>query len=108
MDMRQESAHYFFDRQTDGLSFDLGDASECTSSESLASGVTLHVDHRGRPLMLEIQSASKLIDTKGLSSHRATPITWDEIAQRMRSTLDGEQIWQTIVRRILMPSLIQA
>ena len=108
MDMRQGSTKYFFDRQTDGLSFDLGDASECTGSESLASGVTLHVDDHGRPLVLEIQSASKIVDTMGLSSHQATPITWNEITQRLRSTQDGAQILQKIVSRILVPSSLPA
>jgi hypothetical protein len=108
MDMRQGSAKYFFDRHTDGLSLDLGDASECTGSESLASGVTLHVDHRGRPIILEIQGASKIIDITGLSSQQETSIEWDDIAERMRSTLDGERIWQHIVRRVFMPSFLPA
>ncbi len=99
---------YFFDRHTDGLSFDLGDASEATNSESLSSGVTVHLDYRGRPLMLEIQGASKIIDTKGLSSQRAMPITMDEIAERMRSTTDGDRIWKNIIRRVLVPSYLPA
>lgn len=99
---------YFFDRHTDGLSFDLGDTSEATSSESLASGVTVHLDYRGRPLMLEIQGASKIIDTKGLTSQHATPITMDEIAERMRSTVDGDRIWKDVIRRVLVPNFLPA
>jgi hypothetical protein len=102
MDMTRRSAKYFFDRHTDGLSFDLGDASQCIHSESLFPGVTLHVDERGVPLVLEIQGASKIVDTIGLSSHQTVTMPWDEVAQRMSATADGERIWQDIVGRVLV------
>jgi len=95
---------YFFDHQTDALSFDLADAFACAGSEPLAAGVTLHVDFRRRPLMLEIQEASKIVDTMGLSPLETSPITWEEIAQRMMSTLTGQRIWQNVIRRALVPS----
>lgn len=97
---------YFFDQQTDALSFDLAEAFACAGSEPLAAGVTLHVDSSRRPLMLEIQGASQIIDTRGLSPLSAASITLDEIALRMMSTADGERIWQDIVRRVLVPSLV--
>jgi hypothetical protein len=97
---------YFFDHQTDALSFDLAEAFACAASEPLAAGVTLHVDSSRRPLMLEIQGASQIVDTKGLSPMSASAITWDEIALRMMSTGAGERIWQNVVRRVLVPSFV--
>jgi hypothetical protein len=99
---------YFFDHQTDALSFDLADAFAWAGSEPLASGVTLHLDFRGRPLMLEIQGASKIVDTMGLSPMQESRITWEEIAQRMTSTLTGERIWRNVIRRVLVPSFVPA
>jgi hypothetical protein len=92
---------YFFDRHTDSLSFDFAESFECTGSESLASGVTLHIDQRRRPLLLEIQGASKIVDTAGLSSMHETTITLDEIARRMTSTPAGEAIWRKFARRVI-------
>lgn len=97
---------YFFDRQTDAISFDLAEGPEYSGSEPLATGVTLHVDSRRRPLMLEIQKASAIIDTNGLEPQRALPITWDEIATRMTATAAGELIWRNVVRRTIVPGLI--
>ena len=92
---------YFFDRHTDSLSFDLAEASAYTGSEALASGVTLHVDESRRPLLLEIQGASKIVDTSGLSSMHESPVTLDEIARRMTSTATGEAIWRKVAHRIV-------
>ena len=97
---------YFFDRQTDAISFDLAEGSEYSGSEPLAAGVTLHVDTRRRPLMLEIQKASEILDIKGLVSQQALPILWDEIERRMSSTTAGELIWRTVVRRTIVPGFI--
>jgi hypothetical protein len=102
----QETVEYFFDRQTDAVSFDLAEASEYTGSEPLAAGVTLHVDSRRRPLMLEIQKASEILDTRGMVPQQASPITWDEIARRMTSTAAGERIWRNVVRRTIVPGFI--
>ena len=102
----QIGVKYFFDRQTDAVSFDLAEAAEYRGSEPLAAGVTLHVDNRRRPLMLEIQKASEILDTKGLVPQQASPITWDEIAQRMTSTAAGELIWRNVVRRTIVPGFI--
>jgi len=92
---------YFFDHHTDALSIDLAEAFDCAVSEPLAPGVTLHVDQSRRPLMLEIQGASKIVDTGGLSSMRESPIALDEIARRMTSTPAGEAIWRKVVHRII-------
>ena len=97
---------YFFDHQTDALSFDLADKFACAGHEPLASGVTLHVDFRHRPLMLEIQEASKIVDTSGLSPLETSPITWEEITRRMMSTLTGQRIWQNVIRRTLVPGFV--
>ena len=66
----------------------------------MAAGVTLHVDQSRRPLMLEIQGASKIVDIAGLSSMQETPITLEEIARRMTSTPAGEAIWRKVAHRI--------
>lgn len=89
---------YFFDRHTDSLSFDLAESFECGDSEPLATGVTLHVDRDRRPLMLEIQGASKIVDVAGLSSMNASPMSLEEIARRMSWTPVGEAIWRKVVR----------
>jgi hypothetical protein len=92
---------YFFDHHTDALSFDLAEAFACAGSESLAPGVTLHVDQNRRPLLLEIQGASKIVDTAGLSSMRETPISLEEIARRMTSTPAGQGIWRKVAHRVI-------
>ena len=92
---------YFFDHHTDALSIDLAEAFDCAVSELLAPGVTLHADQSRRPLMLEIQGASKVVDTAGLSSMHETPITLEDIARRMTSTPAGEAIWRKIALRIV-------
>jgi hypothetical protein len=92
---------YFFDRHTDAWSIDLAEAFDCAGSEPLAPGVTLHVDQSRRPLMLEMQGASKIADTTGLISMRETPVALDEIARRMISTPAGEAIWRKVARRII-------
>ncbi|HXA19789.1 MAG TPA: hypothetical protein VN380_22590 [Thermoanaerobaculia bacterium] len=89
---------YFFDRHTDSLSLDLVESFECGDSEPLATGVMLHVDRERRPLMLEIQGASKIVDVAGLSSMHALPISLEEIARRMTWTPIGEAIWRKVVR----------
>jgi len=91
---------YFFDSHTDALSFDLGESFDCTGNEPLEAGVTLHVDQSRRPLMLEMQGASKIADTNGLKAMQETPITLEEIARRMTSTPAGERIWRKISHRI--------
>lgn len=100
------SVKYFFDRQTDAVSFDFAEAGEYAGSEPLAAGVTLHVDNRRRPLMLEVQKASEILDTRGLLLQQESAITWDEIARRMTSTAAGERIWRNVVQRTIVPSLI--
>jgi hypothetical protein len=97
---------YFFDRHTDAISFDLADGPEYSGSEPLAAGVTLHVDNRGRPLMLEVQKASEILDINGLVPQQALPVTWDEIARRITSTTAGELIWRNVIRRTIVPGFI--
>jgi hypothetical protein len=92
---------YFFDCHTDALSIDLAEAFDCAGSELLAPGVTLHVDQSRRPLMLEIQSASKIVDTSGLKSMRESPVALEEIARRMASTPAGDAIWRKVAHRIV-------
>ncbi|MGH9422123.1 MAG: hypothetical protein ACRD3J_19255 [Thermoanaerobaculia bacterium] len=97
---------YFFDRQTDAISFDLAEGSEYSGSEPLAPGVTLHVDSRRHPLMLEVQKASEILDVKGLVPQQALAIAPDEIARRMTATATGELIWRKVVQRTIVPALI--
>jgi len=92
---------YFFDYHTDALSFDLAESFDCTGNEPLGPGVTLHVDQSRRPLMLEIQGASKIADTSGLKAMRESPITMEEIARRLSATAAGERIWRKISHRIV-------
>jgi hypothetical protein len=89
---------YFFDRHTDSLSIDLAESFECGDSEPLAPGVTLHVDRSRRPLMLEIQGASTIVDVAGLSSMHALPISLEDVVRRMTWTSVGEAIWRKVTR----------
>jgi hypothetical protein len=91
---------YFFDRHTDSLSLDLGESSQFDDSEPLAAGVMLHVDRDRRPIMLEIQGASKIADVAGLSAMNVLPISLEEIGRRMAWTLVGEAIWRKVAQRI--------
>ncbi|HET7434685.1 MAG TPA: DUF2283 domain-containing protein, partial [Thermoanaerobaculia bacterium] len=98
---------YFYDYQTDSVSFDLVDVFEWAGSEELAQGVTVHLDRRRRPVAVEIGRASKVLDTLGLLPFREYNITPEEISLRMSSTECGQLLWRTIMRRMLVPDFPQ-
>jgi len=96
---------YFFDHQTDVVSFDLAEKFAFEGSEDIAPGVTLYLDLRRRPIAVEVRGASRILDTLGLNLLHETPITAEEISDRMSSTTEGQLLWRAVVRRMLAPYL---
>jgi hypothetical protein len=95
---------YFYDRETDAVSFTLSAVFDWSGFEELNGGaITLHLDRRGRPFAVEVHGASKLINTLGLQPMQDAPISHDEISRRMSWSDAGRQAWRTIVRRMLVP-----
>jgi hypothetical protein len=95
---------YFYDRETDAVSFTLSEAFDWSGAEDLSGGaITMHLDRRRRPFAVEVRGASKIINTFGLQAMRELPITHDEISRRMSWSDAGRQTWSTIVRRMLVP-----
>ncbi len=95
---------YFYDRETDAVSFTLSESLDWTGTEELNGGtITVHLDRRHRPFAIEIREASKIVNTFGLQFMQETPITHDEISRRMSWSDAGRQAWSTIVRRMLVP-----
>jgi hypothetical protein len=95
---------YFYDRETDALSFTLSEVFDWTGSEDLNGGtITVHLDRRRRPFALEIRNASKIVNTFGLQFMAESPISHDEISRRMSWSDAGRQAWSMIVRRMLVP-----
>ena len=95
---------YFYDRDTDAVSFTLSEVFDWTGSEDLNGGtITMHLDRRRRPFAVEIRDASKIVNTFGLQFMKESPITHDEISRRMSWSDAGRQAWSTIVRRMLVP-----
>jgi hypothetical protein len=95
---------YFYDRETDSISFTLSEVFDWSGFEELSGGaVTLHLDRRNRPFAVEVRGASKMVNVFGLQSMKDTPITHDEISRRMSWSDAGRQAWSAIVRRTLIP-----
>jgi len=95
---------YFYDRETDAISFTLSEVFDWSGFEELSGGsITLHLDRRGRPFAMEVRDASKIVNTFGLQPMQDAPITHDEISRRMSWSDTGRQAWSTIVRRMLVP-----
>ena len=95
---------YFYDRETDAVSFTLSEVFDWSGFEELSGGtVTLHLDGRGRPFAVEVRGASKIINTFSLQPMQDTPISHDEISRRMSWSEAGRQAWSAIVRRSLVP-----
>jgi hypothetical protein len=97
---------YFYDRETDAVSFTLSEVFDWSGFEELSGGnIALHLDRRGRPFAVEVRGASKIVNTTGLVPMQDTPITHEEISRRMSWSDAGRQAWSTIVRRSLVPHL---
>src|SRR5262245_42248602 len=95
---------YFYDRETESVSFTLSEVFDWSGFEELSGGtITLHLDRRGRPFALEVHSASKIVNIFGLEPMQDAPISHDEISRRMSWSETGRQAWSTIVRRSLVP-----
>jgi len=95
---------YFYDRETDVVSFTLSEAFDWHGTDDLPScPVTLYLDRRLRPFAVEVRSASKIVNTFGLQHMQELPITHDEISRRMFWSATGREAWSTVVRRMLVP-----
>jgi hypothetical protein len=95
---------YFYDRETDAVSFTLLEVFDWSGSEDLNGGtITMHLDRRHRPFAIEVRGASKIVNTFGLQPMHELPIAHDEISRRMSWSDAGRQAWSTIVRRMLVP-----
>jgi hypothetical protein len=95
---------YFYDRETDSISFTLSEVFDWSGFEELAGGmIALHLDRRNRPFAVEVRGASKIVNVFGLQSMQDAPITHEEISRRMSWSEAGRQAWSTIVRRTLVP-----
>src|ERR1041385_658099 len=95
---------YFYDRETDSISFTLSEVFDWSGFEELSGGaVTLHLDRRNRPFAVEVRGASKMVNVFGLQSMQDMPITHDEISRRMSWSEAGRQAWSAIVSRTLIP-----
>ena len=95
---------YFYDRETDVVSFTLSEAFDWGGSEDLHGGAfTVYLDRRLRPFALEVRGASKIVNTFGLLPMEEVSIAHDEISRRMSWSDAGREAWSTIVRRMLVP-----
>ena len=95
---------YFYDRETDVVSFTLSEAFDWSGSDDLQGGaITIYLDRRRRPFALEVRGASKIVNTFGLLPMEEAAITHDEISRRMSWSEAGRQAWSTVVRRMLVP-----
>ena len=90
---------YFYDHQTDAVSFIIGDFSDYEQIEEISPGIVMYVDKRSRPIAVEVRGAAKLVDVKGLIPLYARSITIDEIERRMRATPVAERAWLAVARR---------
>src|SRR5262245_34618445 len=100
---------YFYDRESDAVSFTLSDVLEWSGSEDLHGGaITIHLDRRQRPFAVEVRDASRILNTFGLQPMQEAAITHDEISRRMSWSDAGRQAWSTIVRRMLVPRYVPA
>lgn len=98
---------YFYDRETDVVSFTLSEAFDWGGSEDMGGGaLTIYLDRRRRPFALEVRGASKIVNTFGLLPMEEMPITHDEISRRMSWSDAARQAWSTIVRRMLVPQYV--
>jgi hypothetical protein len=98
---------YFYDRETDVVSFTLSDAFDWGGSEDFNGGaMTVYLDRRRRPFALEVRGASKVLNTFGLLLMEEAAISHDEISRRMSFSDAGRQAWSTIVRRMLVPQYV--
>ncbi len=91
--------NYFFDHETDSVSFLLADFAEYDATEELAPGVVMYVDGRKRPLAIDVRPASKVLDTVGLVPMYEHPITKDEVAMRLSSSVAGQSLLRVLNRR---------
>src|SRR5438067_10704422 len=100
---------YFYDRETDSISFTLSEVFDWSGFEELSGGlIALHLDRRNRPFAVEVRGASKIVNVLGLQAMQDTPISHEEISRRMSWSEAGRQAWSTIVRRTLVPQFYVA
>ncbi len=90
---------YFYDHQTDAVSFIIGEFADYATIEEISPGIVMYLDRHRRAIAVEVRGAAKLVDTKGLMPLYSRPITADEIARRMRATPAAERAWSAVVSR---------
>jgi hypothetical protein len=98
--------NYFYDHETDAVSFLLTDFVDYAATEELAPGIVMYVDGRKRPLAIDVRNASKVLDTNGLVPMYERPISDVEISKRLSSSAAGQSVLRTLSRRTdLIPRL---
>lgn len=93
---------YFFDHETDALSFIVSDMALYDDTEELAPNVLLYVDARRKPLAVDIREASKVMDTSGLIPMDERLISDDELRDRLSASDAGRMAWSAIHARALL------
>lgn len=83
---------YFYDHETDALSFLVSDFNTYDVSEEIEPNVLVHYDASRQPLAIDVRSASKVVDTAGLIPMDELPISWDEISTRLKSSDTGRRV----------------
>jgi hypothetical protein len=98
--------NYFYDHETDAVSFLLTDFVDYAATEDLAPGIVMYVDGRRRPLAIDVGNASKVLDTSGLVPMYEWPISNVEISKRLSSSAAGQSVLCILSRRTdLIPHL---
>ena len=90
---------YFYDHQTDAVSFIIGDFSDYDRVEELSPGIVMYLDRRARPIAVEVRGAAKLVDTKGLVPLYARKIDEAEVQRRMSASPAAEKAWKLVTLR---------
>lgn len=90
---------YFYDHQTDAVSFIIGDFSDYDRIEELSPGIVMYLDRRARAIAIEIRGANNLVDTKGLVPLYARNIEPAEVQRRMSASPAAEKAWKTVSLR---------
>jgi uncharacterized protein YuzE len=90
---------YFYDHQTDALSFIIGEFADYATIEEISPGIVMYLDQHRRAIAIEVRGAAKLVDIKGLMPLYSRPITQEEIERRMKATPAGERAWRAVRAR---------
>lgn len=91
--------NYFYDHETDAVSFLLTDFVDYAATEEIVPGVVMYVDRRKRPLAIEVRNASKVMDTSGLMPMFEGPISSVEMSKRLSASAAGQSVLRTLSRR---------